>query len=203
MSDSQVLEYVKDGIRQGKEQKQLASELARRGVTKEQATRVKQLYEQQNNVNASNATGTDVNESRLREEMKENTSDMLEDHLSTQDLARGNQVFGRNIFNTRNLTFEPSVNISTPLNYRLGPGDEVIIDIWGASQNTIRQHISPDGTINIQKIGPVNLNGLTIAEANDYLKKTLNKIYNGLNNANDPTSDIRLTLGSIRTIRSM
>ena len=41
MSDSQVLEYVKDGIRQGKEQKQLASELARRGVTKEQATRVK------------------------------------------------------------------------------------------------------------------------------------------------------------------
>ena len=201
MSDSQVLEYVKDGIRQGKEQKQLASELARKGVTKEQATRVKQLYERQNNVNASNATGTDVNESRLREEMKENTSDMLEDHPSTQDLARSNQVFGRNIFNTRNLTFEPSVNLATPSNYRLGPGDEVIIDIWGASQNTIRQQISPDGTINIQKIGPVNLNGLTIAEANDYLKKTLNKIYNGLNNANDPTSDIRLTLGSIRTIQ--
>ena len=201
MSDSQVLEYVKEGIRQGKEQKQLASELARKGVTKEQATRVKQLYERQNNVNASNATGTDVNESRLREEMKENTSDMLEDHPSTQDLARNNQVFGRNIFNTRNLTFEPSVNIATPLYYRLGPGDEVIIDIWGASQNTIRQQISPDGTINIQKIGPVNLNGLTIAEANDYLKKTLNKIYNGLNNTNDPTSDIRLTLGSIRTIQ--
>ncbi|MFS2344147.1 SLBB domain-containing protein, partial [Bacteroides xylanisolvens] len=201
MSDSQVLEYVKEGIRQGKEQKQLASELARKGVTKEQAMRVKQLYEQQNNVNASNATGTDVNESRLREEMKENTSDMLEDHPSTQDLARGNQVFGRNIFNTRNLTFEPSVNIATPLNYRLGPGDEVIIDIWGASQNTIRQQISPDGTINIQKIGPVNLNGLTIFEANDYLKKTLNKIYNGLNNTNAPTSDIRLTLGSIRTIQ--
>ena len=75
---------------------------------------MKQLYEQQNNVNASNATGTDINESRLREEMKENTSDMLEDHPSTQDLARGNQVFGRNIFNTRNLTFEPSVNIATP-----------------------------------------------------------------------------------------
>ena len=201
MSDSQVLEYVKEGIRQGKEQKQLASELARKGVTKEQAMRVKQLYEQQNNVNASNATGTDVNESRLREEMKENTSDMLEAHPSTQDLARSNQVFGRNIFNTRNLTFEPSVNIATPLNYRLGPGDEVIIDIWGASQNTIRQQISPDGTINIQKIGPVNLNGLTISEANDYLKKTLNKIYNGLNNTNDPTSDIRLTLGSIRTIQ--
>ena len=201
MSDSQVLEYVKDGIRQGKEQKQLASELARKGVTKEQAMRVKQLYEQQNNVNTSQSTGTDINESRLREETKENTSDMLEDHPTTQDLARGDQVFGRNIFNTRNLTFEPSVNLATPSNYRLGPGDEVIIDIWGASQNTIRQQISPEGTINIQKIGPVNLSGMTVSAANDYLKNALNKIYNGLNNTTDPTSDIRLTLGNIRTIQ--
>ena len=201
MSDSQVLEYVKDGIRQGKEQKQLASELARKGVTKEQAMRVKQLYEQQNNVNTSKSTGTDINESRLREETKENTSDMLEDHPTTEDLAREDQVFGRNIFNTRNLTFEPSVNLATPTNYRLGPGDEVIIDIWGASQNTIRQQISPEGTINIQKIGPVNLSGMTVSAANDYLKNALNKIYNGLNNTTDPTSDIRLTLGNIRTIQ--
>ena len=201
MSDSQVLEYVKDGIRQGKEQKQLASELARKGVTKEQAMRVKQLYEQQNNVNTSKSTGTDINESRLREETKENTADMLEDHPTTQDLARGDQVFGRNIFNTRNLTFEPSVNLATPSNYRLGPGDEVIIDIWGASQNTIRQQISPEGTINISKIGPVNLSGMTVSAANDYLKAALNKIYNGLNNTTDPTSDIRLTLGNIRTIQ--
>ncbi|KAB5121285.1 capsule biosynthesis protein, partial [Bacteroides thetaiotaomicron] len=86
-------------------------------------------------------------------------------------------------------------------NYRLGPGDEVIIDIWGASQNTIRQQISPEGTINIQKIGPVNLSGMTVSAANDYLKGALNKIYNGLNNTTDPTSDIRLTLGNIRTIQ--
>ncbi|WP_259325559.1 SLBB domain-containing protein, partial [Bacteroides thetaiotaomicron] len=76
-----------------------------------------------------------------------------------------------------------------------------IIDIWGASQNTIRQQISPEGTINIQKIGPVNLSGMTVSAANDYLKNALNKIYNGLNNTTDPTSDIRLTLGNIRTIQ--
>ena len=126
---------------------------------------------------------------------------MLEDHPTTEDLAREDQVFGRNIFNTRNLTFEPSVNLATPANYRLGPGDEVIIDIWGASQNTIRQQISPEGTINIQKIGPVNLSGMTVSAANEYLKGALNKIYNGLNNTTDPTSDIRLTLGNIRTIQ--
>lgn len=201
MSDQQVLEYVKEGIKQGKEQKQMAAELARKGVTKEQAMRIKELYEKQNNVDTAKSTGTDANESRLREEMKENTSDMLEDQPTTQDLVREDQVFGRDIFNTKNLTFEPSSNLATPPNYRLGPGDEVIIDIWGASQNTIRQQISPDGTINIQKIGPVYLSGLTVSEANDYLKKSLNKIYNGLNNATDPSSDIRLTLGNIRTIQ--
>ena len=195
MSDSQVLEYVKDGIRQGKEQKQLASELARKGVTKEQAMRVKQLYEQQNNVNTSKSTGTDINESRLREETKENTSDMLEDHPTTQDLARGDQVFGRNIFNTRNLTFEPSVNLATPSNYRLGPGDEVIIDIWGASQNTIRQQISPDGTINLEQLGPVFLSGMSIERAQQYLTGELRKIYS------DQSNQIRVTLGNTRTIQ--
>ena len=201
MSDNQVLEYVKEGIRQGKEQKQMASELARKGVTQEQAVRVKQLYEKQNNVNTSKSTGTDVNESRLREEVKENASDALEDKPTVRQLIREDQVFGRNIFNTQNLTFEPSSNLATPPNYRLGPGDEVIIDIWGASQNTIRRQISPDGTINIDKIGPVFLSGQTVSQANDYLKKTLNKIYNGLANASDPTTDIRLTLGNTRTIQ--
>ena len=133
----------------------------------------KQLYEQQNNVNASNATGTDVNESRLREEKKENTSDMLEDHPSTQDLARGNQVFGRNIFNTRNLTLNPASTSPLPLNYRLGPGDEVIIDIWEPARTLSANRFLLTAMINIQKIGPVNLNGLTIAEANDYLKKDI------------------------------
>lgn len=201
MSDSQVLEYAKESIRQGKEQKQIAIELARKGVTKEQAMRVKKLYEQQISANDSDATGTERGESRLREEMKDSTSYLFEDSLSVQERNRENEVFGRNIFNTRNLTFEPSVNLATPRNYRLGPGDEVIIDIWGDSQNTIRQQISPDGTINIQKIGPVNLNGMSISAANEYLKEKLNKIYSGLNKPKNPTSDIRLTLGNTRTIQ--
>lgn len=201
MSDAQVLEYVRSGVRQGKDQKQLASELARQGVTKEQAMRVKQLYEQANGTDASQASGTEMNASRLREEMKEDPSAILDGSSDDEGLPHGSRVFGRNIFNTRNLTFEPSVNLATPPNYRLGPGDEVIIDIWGASQNTIRQRISPDGSINIQKVGPVTLNGLTVEEANAYLKKLLNKIYTGLDNADDPASDIRLTLGNTRTIQ--
>ena len=201
MSDQQVLEYVKQGMAEGKDQRQLATELARRGVTREQAERVKKLYEQQQGVNASQMSGTELNEARLREAVKEDTSTALETpQPDAAELAREDQVFGRNIFNTRNLTFEPSVNLATPPNYRLGPGDEVIIDIWGTSQNTIRQQISPDGTINIEKIGPVSLSGMTVSAANDYLKKVLGKTYSGLDSA-EGNLEIRLTLGNTRTIQ--
>ena len=195
MSDSQVLEYVKESVRQGKEQKQIAAELARQGVTKEQALRVKEQYERQNGTAASTMTGTDQNEARLREETKDGTSAMLDEQPTTQELAQEEQVFGRNIFNTRNLTFEPNSNLPTPPNYRLGPGDEVVIDIWGASQNTIRQTISPDGTINLQELGPAYLSGMTVEEAGRFLKAELGKVYSNENN------QIRVTLGNTRTIQ--
>ena len=202
MTDQQVLEYVKQGMSEGKDQRQMATELARRGVTREQAERVKKLYEQEQGVSTSKMSGTELNEARLREAtQEESTTSVLENpQPDSRELAQENQVFGRNIFNTRNLTFEPSVNIATPPNYRLGLGDEVIIDIWGTSQNTIRQQISPDGTINIEKIGPVSLSGMTVSEANGYLKRVLGKTYSGLD-APDGTLEIRLTLGNTRTIQ--
>lgn len=203
MTDQQVLEYVKQGMSEGKDQRQMATELARRGVTREQAERVKKLYEQEQGVSTSKMSGTELNEARLRQTVREENSATMLDGISQLDslkLSDVNQVFGRNIFNTRNLTFEPSVNIATPPNYRLGPGDEVIIDIWGTSQNTIRQQISPDGTINIEKIGPVNLSGMTVSEANSYLKRVLGKTYSGLDTP-DGTLEIRLTLGNTRTIQ--
>lgn len=202
MTDQQVLEYVKQGMSEGKDQRQMATELARRGVTREQAERVKKLYEQEQGVSTSKMSGTELNEARLREAtQEESTTSVLENpQPDSRELAQENQVFGRNIFNTRNLTFEPSVNIATPPNYRLGPGDEVIIDIWGTSQNTIRQQISPDGTINIEKIGPVSLSGMTVSEANEYLKRVLGKTYSGLDAPNG-TLEIRLTLGNTRTIQ--
>lgn len=202
MTDQQVLEYVKQGMSEGKDQRQMATELARRGVTREQAERVKKLYEQEQGVSTSKMSGTELNEARLREAtQEESTTSVLENpQPDSRELAQENQVFGRNIFNTRNLTFEPSVNLATPPNYRLGPGDEVIIDIWGTSQNTIRQQISPDGTINIEKIGPVSLSGMTVSEANEYLKRVLGKTYSGLD-APDGTLEIRLTLGNARTIQ--
>ena len=195
MTDQQVLEYAKDGVKQGKDQRTIATELARRGVTREQAERVKKLYEQQTNTDSNNLTGTAKAEARLRQQTQEDNSTMLDEKPQAQEVAQQDAVFGRNIFNTRNLTFEPNVNIATPPNYRLGPGDEVVIDIWGASQNTIRQQISPDGTINLEQLGPVFLSGMTVDRAQQYLTDELRKIYS------DQSNQIRVTLGNTRTIQ--
>ena len=195
MTDQQVLEYAKDGVKQGKDQRTIATELARRGVTREQAERVKKLYEQQTNTTSGDLTGTAKAEARLREQTQEDNSTMLDEKPQAQEVAQQDAVFGRNIFNTRNLTFEPNVNIATPPNYRLGPGDEVVIDIWGASQNTIRQQISPDGTINLEQLGPVFLSGMTVDRAQQYLTEELRKIYS------DQSNQIRVTLGNTRTIQ--
>lgn len=198
MTDQQVLEYVQNGMKSGKSQRIIVSELTRKGVTREQAERVKKLYEQQKQ-NIRDAQQTDLTgqpENRLRHQIRPMEPFTFEtDSLIQDSIPMEKQVFGRNIFNNKNLTFEPSVNLATPPNYRLGPGDEVIIDIWGASQNTIREQISPDGTINIQGLGPVNLNGMTVLNAEIYLRETLSKIYAEQGN------QIRVTLGNSRTIQ--
>lgn len=102
------------------------------------------------------------------------------------------KVFGRDIFNNKELTFEPNMNIATPQNYKLGPGDAVFIDIYGASQKTIEGTISPDGEITIDGFGPVHVSGLTVAQANSKLRSTLGARYS--------SSKIKLTVGQTKTI---
>lgn len=102
------------------------------------------------------------------------------------------RVFGRDIFNNNNLTFEPTVNIATPQNYTLGAGDAVYVDVWGASHNSFQSTVSPDGTIQIEGFGPVSVGGLTVEQANARLRSQLGARYQN--------SKIRLTVGQTKTI---
>ena len=203
MSDKQVLEYVEMGMKQGKSQQQLATELARRGVTRAQAERVKKLYEQELKSGKSTIT-TKID--RKRDNLESDFQLMEKMNLDADSITvfkqeePKDQVFGRNIFNTKNLTFEPSTNLPTPNNYHLGAGDQVIIDIWGTSQVSIQETISPDGAISIENLGLVFLNGMTVNQATSYLRKELHKNYAGLSDEN-PTSHIKVSLGNSRTIQ--
>lgn len=106
--------------------------------------------------------------------------------------TKAHKVFGRDIFNNKELSFEPNMNIATPQNYRLGPGDAVIIDIYGASQKSEQCTVSPDGDVTIEGYGPVAVSGLTVAQANARLRSTLGSRYS--------SSRIKLTVGQTRTI---
>ena len=102
------------------------------------------------------------------------------------------KIFGHDVFNNKNLTFESSMNLATPQNYTLGPGDVVNVDVWGASQETVSETISPDGTITIEGIGVIQLGGLSVGQAKARLKRVLGPRYQG--------SNIDLTVGQTRTI---
>ena len=200
MSDDAVVEYVKDGIANGRSQNEMAMELAAKGVTREQVERIRNAS--QAGVltgNAARTAGEQERARRMNDGMMETPAVKVNDVLEDVIEPVATPVFGRNIFTNDNLTFAPSTNLPTPEDYRLGPGDEVIIDIWGNNQATIRQTISPDGTINIPDIGLVSLNGMTIRQADSYMKRKLGQIYSV--DGEDAKSEIKLTLGNIRTIQ--
>ena len=112
--------------------------------------------------------------------------------MTEKNYDRNRKVFGRDIFNRKDLSFEPNMNIATPQNYRLGPGDAVVVDIYGASQKTIEATVSPDGDIIIEGFGPIQVSGLTVNEANARLRSTLGSRYS--------SSKVRLTVGQTKTI---
>jgi hypothetical protein len=117
-----------------------------------------------------------------QEYQRRESESVMEDNQTTEEViaqaeAAGSTVFGRQIFTSSNLTFAPSMNLPTPVNYILGPGDEVIIDIWGTNQATIRSTISQDGTISVPDLGLISLNGMSIKQAESYMKRKLGQIY--------------------------
>ena len=118
--------------------------------------------------------------------------DSLKYFMDEEKKETKRKIFGHDVFNNKNLTFESSMNLATPQNYRLGPGDAVNVDIWGASQQSVTETISPDGTITIEGIGVIQLGGLSVSQAKARLKKVLGPRYQG--------SQIELTLGQTRTI---
>ncbi len=153
------------------------------------------------NVNYTNGSYDEDEYKSMRKEMNGlmKNSELAEDgyyedgyQANTEALYKGHKVFGRDIFNRDDLTFEPAMNIATPQNYVIGPGDAVKVDIYGASQNSNTYTVSPDGDITIEGYGPINLSGLSVSQANARLRSTLGSRYS--------SSSIKMSLGQTRTI---
>ncbi len=218
MTDSQVRNMVVRQARGGATPSQITNQLMQRGVEIEQIRRIRNQYDAQIDrrglsaaadgavalaadrmqANSDGTTSQEVTTAR-RGTTGEIYVDAAEEHAdaereveSTQNIqgeTAGKRVFGHDIFNHR---ISVNTNVPTPRNYILGPGDQMIVEVYGESQRTVSYTISPEGTISVYGVGPVYMSGLTIEEAQNKIKATLGTLYEG--------STIRLTLGQTRSI---
>lgn len=203
LTDQQVIDYIKKQSAAGKTEQQIGKELLAKGVTPEQANRIKAKYEsQQNDIVDDHSAELSIDRQRsvsgqISGKQGNPNSNVNAAHADDSS-NEYRDIYGHKIFNTQALSFEPSENLATPQNYRLGPGDEVIIDIWGTSEDHLREKISPEGSIMIAQIGPVYLNGMTISDANNHVKNAFSRKYAGMD---DAETEVQVTLGQVRTIQ--
>lgn len=220
MTDQQILQYVMQQKKLGKAESDIAQELLKKGATLEQIQKMRQKYakqleqtsmagaadkaigDAQNRMRQNNAPLTQADQRSFQQQqmMQEYPDNLLYgDQTLPQtegtdyfDGIPGKKVFGRDIFNNKSLTFEPVMNIATPQNYVLGPGDQLIIDVYGDTQRSESLTVSPDGDVTVPDYGPVHVAGLTVAAAQSRVRSHLGEYYS--------SSDVKVTLGQTRTI---
>ena len=179
MTDDQVLSFIAKETQSGTTQSAIASQLISRGVTMSQLQRVRRKAERlkAEEQTADNAMSHQEEIGLVDDTRPGDKTEAGQDLTITEDKKNERKVFGRDIFSSQNLTFAPSQHIATPANYLLGAGDEVTINIWGASQQTLNQTISPDGYIVVSGVGPIRLAGLSISKAKETLRARLGQTY--------------------------
>ena len=220
MSDQQVIAFIAREQKAGSSQSQIITKLMQKGVKIEQIRRLRNQYAKQlNKAGKSAQADAAVNEmsSRMRQNQSNKNAqatvtakaddenetqkvatdeyDKIENNVNTQrqeEAEKKKTVFGHDIFNNRLLTFEPNMNIATPQNYVLGPGDQLVIDIYGASQKSEQLQISPEGTVTIPGYGPVKVSGLTVAAAQSRIRSTVGSRYS--------SSKISISVGQTRSM---
>ena len=219
MSDTQVAQFMQREARSGTSRSQIVIKLMQRGVNMDQIQRVRNQLEEQlqkrdagtrsnvrsidfnaDNVNASGdyqevvdakvGTATEIEDSPAEVEGR------VEDDVKTSSVANeetfGKRIFGHDIFNRRLLSFEPNMNLATPSRYVLGPGDVVVVEIYGASQKSMQLTVSPEGEITVPGYGPIQVSGLSVESANARIRSTLGSRYS--------SSNIKMSVNRSRTI---
>lgn len=222
MSDQQVLDEIAREVKAGSSQAQIVTKLMQKGVKIDQIRRLRNQYDKQISSrglstaadgavdmatsrmqgNSDQASGQELTTAKrgttgeVYTDAAQEVMGVEQDVQATQGTApnaQGKQVFGRDIFSQANPNFQPNPNSPIPTTYVLGPGDQVVVDIYGASQQTLVHTISPEGTITVTGYGPIHLSGLTVAGAQSKLRQTIGSRYK--------SSNLQVTVGNTRTIQ--
>ena len=202
LSDADVIQMAVQEKKTGATESEIAVNLMKRGATMEQIQRIRSQYARQitrkglddtvdnalGSAEARMRVSNEVNDNAILTHESANAPDYVPESLSPS----GKRVFGRDIFNNRSLTFEPQMNMPTPQNYVLGPGDLLVVDVYGASQDALKLTVSPDGDITIPGFGPIQVSGMTVSAAQSKIQRKLGDFYQ--------SSSIKTSLGQTRTI---
>jgi protein involved in polysaccharide export with SLBB domain len=207
LSDAQIQMFMERLQESGYTEAEIELALKTRGLPQSQIDKLKARMAKLQSGAVRTGTGLDRSRTREMPQIKEDDlvsvlTDDYEEILERDEIEKQRRVFGYKLFNSETLTFEPNLNIPTPKDYMLGPGDEVIIDVWGASEQTYQEIISPEGYIKIPNLGPIYLNGMSIERASDRIKNRLTEIYSGLKSrqGSPPNTFSQVSLGQLRTI---
>lgn len=196
MSDQQVMQEVVKYNNQGMSQQQILLELSKKGVTATQLQRIQEQYQnQQNTTDTGVESNYDPRENTFRDASEVPVVTSLTPQTTPEE-----QVYGQNFFSSGNLTFAPNMNMPTPANYILGPGDEMIIDVWGNSELNVRYNIAPDGYITVPGLGRIQLSGLSVKRAEAKIKNEFSTIYSDLDSYT-PRTFLGVSVGNVRTIK--
>ena len=202
LSDQQVIQMAVQEKKAGASETEIATRLMQKGATMDQIQRIRSQYAQQitkrgMDDTVDNALGDAQARMRTNNEPNDNAITTSEnatapDYVPEALAPSGKRVFGRDIFNNKKLSFEPQMNIATPQNYVVGPGDQLIIDIYGASQQSLKLTVSPDGDVTVPEFGPIRVSGLSINAAQTKIRSKLGSYYQ--------SSEIKTSLGQTRSI---
>jgi protein involved in polysaccharide export with SLBB domain len=197
LSDKKLFGYYEQIKAQGYSDEQIRALARARGVSAEKIT------EFESRILALNTSIDETEEEETFENELEIDAEELISKNGSLESKPKSEIFGMDFFSNQNISFSPNLNLSTPINYKLGPGDKLVISIWGASEKTYSTSIDREGALRLPNIGPVLLNGLTIEAATSKIKGALKRIYNGLDAPENSPSrvNIGVSLASVRTVQ--
>ena len=196
LNDTELLNYWKEAQKNGYDLDQIKLLARAQGVSE---LEINEFEKRIKNLNVSSEDNKEelFETANLTSIFGKNTE---QDDIDEQSLKIGGlPIFGSNFFNNENISPAPQLNIATPASYELGPGDEILISIWGAAENEYTSEISREGYVKVERIGPVYVSGLTVSEAKNKLKRSLSKIYSGLNSSDSSSFKVFLDLSLINT----
>ncbi|WP_073094479.1 SLBB domain-containing protein [Cyclobacterium lianum] len=206
LSDAQIEQLIRRAESSGMSEMQLEAMARERGMP---PAEIRKLTQRIQMLRSGNAEGIKArkNQGQTQRQVIENgvnqndVFDSLRQADPYYDLSpKQKKIFGFTLFHNKELNFNPNLNLPTPDNYILGTGDQLLVDVFGASQQSLDLTVSPEGTVFIPNIGPINVGGATIQAVRSRLKNSLQQIYSGLGGPN-PNTFLQIRVGNIRSIQ--